>query len=585
MAGPGLSTTRTTSDNATDHAADHNTAHGYVNKLDTTFLAANGGDTLIYDAATGTYKPGAAPSGGSSNDVPGVVGDGTTDNSTPIAAAYSAAAAAIDASQSAYFGSNRRGKKVIQLPAGTFKIITPGALMSDLGIPRAQGLTIRGVGRDMTSIVFSPASANQYLMDNNEDWLNITFEDLSFHSTVSTASFMRSYSTGGPQNYVFNRVNWTGSWKYGVDMQGTNVNSEMSWFHCGFYDNWTAFLYTSSSGSDQFLNYNFYACNPEMDTGNFVDLAKGGNVNVYGGSYIHRGDGSVDQTFFKLRGGDHSSGVMRLYVNGIRVEHHHIKSHLIESEWKRGSVTFESIDTESHAFLLGSASTLPQATFQGDPDALPQVMFRDCVGLFGKHSYQFNSGSWNRHRQITYENCEFPLATSAHDFITIVNNGSTSNVGGTPPILFTNCRSLDSAGGNPYLYAFDCTVGWELAKNATPERHQVSIKTADGSLPNVAAGAQDVWLPKNAVIINVRFYKPSGGSSTSTTWTYTIKTTEGTPTTVATANPGTAWNAGFSVNVDTWFLCDTDAKRHIQLAGTVITELSTASLCVLTYIA
>lgn len=514
--------------------------------------------------------------------VVGVVGDGSTDNSTVFSTHYAAVAAARDSSQTGYFGANGRGKKVIYLPAGTFKIVSPGALLSDLGIPRTEGLTIRGAGRQMTNIVFSPSSANQYLMDNNDDWLHVTFEDLTFHSTVSTASFMKSTSTGGAQNYVFNRVNWSGTWKYGIDMQGNNNNSEMSFFHCGINYDWTAFLFSGASTSDQFLNYNFYACQVEYDSGNFIDMAKGGNINVVGGSFIHNGGGSVDQVFFKLRGGDHASGVMRLHVQDVRFEHRHIKSKLIESEWKRGTITFDNCDFESHAFLLGGAANLPHAIFQGDPDRLPQIAFRDCVGLFGKHSYQFNSGSWDYRRRIIYDNCEFALVSSAHDFITIVNNGSTGNLGGTPPIKFRDCRGLSTNGSEQ---PFDCTVNWQLTKNATPARHQVSIKTAEGSLPNVAAGAQHVWLPLNAVITNVRFYMPAAGSSTATTWTYVVKTSEGSPTTIATANPGTQWLNGFNVNVDTWFVCDSDAKRHLQLTATVIDQMSSSALCVVTYIA
>jgi hypothetical protein len=514
--------------------------------------------------------------------IQGLAGDGTTDNSTAFAAQYLSATQAIDASQSAYFGSNRRGRKVIVLPAGTFKITTPGALMSDLGIPRTTGLVIRGAGRDMTNIVFSPTTADQYLMDNNDDWLHVTFEDLTFHSTVSTASWMKSTSSGGAQNYVFNRVNWTGTWKYGIDMQGSNTNSEMTWFHCGFNADWTAYLFSGASGtSDQFLNYNFFACQIEYSAGNFIDMAKGGNINVWGGSLIHLGSGATNQTFFRLRGGDHNSGVQRLFVLGSRLEHRHTNSMLIDCEWKRGSVTFISLDTDSQSGVTGMNNAVT-AKFQGDPDVLPTIVFDNCP-LIGKHSYQFNVNSWQRARRITYRSCEIVHWSSAHDFLTIVNNGATGNVGGTPPIRFEQCRTglvTDSA-----LYPFDCTVNWQLVRNARPQEYRVSVKKPAGGLPVAADPTEDVWLPLNAIITNVRFYMPAAGSSTSTTWTYTIKTSEGSPTTIATANPGTQWLNGFNVSVDTWFVCNSDVKRHLTLNATVIDQSSTSALCVITYIA
>lgn len=575
MAGPGIPTNRTTSSTIAEHVTDHNTLATYVDKFDTTILSAGNGNHLKLDIATGTFKPGH---GSIDNKLGAVVGDNSTDNSAVFAAAYSAAAGAA-VTVSGF--TNQRGRVTIEIPAGHFKIVSPGSLMSDLSISRSSGLTIRGQGREMTTIVFSPTTADQYLMDNNDDWLNVHFEDLTFHSTVSTASFMKSTSSGGAQNYTFSRVNWNGTWKYGIHMIGSNVNSEMTWVHCSVQDDWTAFLYSDAgTGSDQFLNYNFFGCQIEYATGNFIDMAKGGNINVWGGSFIHIGTGAANQTFFKLRGGDHFSGVQRLFVCGIRVEQRHVLSVLIDCEWKRGNVTFLSVDTDSQSAIT-NANTIVQAKFQGDPDVLPVIVWDGCT-LIGKHSYQFNVNSWERARRVIYRACEIVHWSSAHDFLTIVNNGGTGNLGGNPPIEFQNCRGVISDSAQ---YPFDCTVNWQLARNATPREYRVSIKTPDGSLPNAAGGAHHVWLPLNAVITNVRFYMPAAGSSTSTTWTYVVKTSEGSPTTIATANPGTQWLNGFSVNVDTWFVCNSDVKRHLQLTATVIDQTSSSALCVVTYIA
>lgn len=515
-------------------------------------------------------------------NVEGMTGDGTTDNSTPVAAAFSSAALGADGDQT-YFDDNWRGRKVIRIGPGTYKITSPGALMSDLGIERTTGLTIRGAGRDMTNIVFSPGTANQYLMDNNDDWLHVTFEDMTFHSTVSTASFMKSTSSGGAQNYVFNRVNWSGTWKYGIELLGTNNNSEYSFFHCGIYADWTAFLFVAASGtSDQFLNYNFFACNVEYLAGNFIDMAMGGNINVWGGSLIHGGGGGSNQTFFKLRGGDHASGVQRLFVCGARIEHRHTNSVLIDSEWKRGNITFLSVDTEPNASVTGN-DTAVKAIFSGSNSTLPSIEWIGC-SLIGKHSYQFEVNSWDDARRINYRDCEIYHHTSAHDFITIVNNGGTGNVGGTPPIRFEGCRGLGSATDTA-LYPFDCTVSGLLTRNVALREHRVSIKKPNGGMPIVADPTEDCWLPLNAIVTNVRFYKPAGGASGSTTWTYTVKTSEGSPTTLATANPGTAWSSGYNVNTDTWFVCDSDAKRHLTLNATVITESASNQLCIVTYLA
>lgn len=512
----------------------------------------------------------------------GLTAAGSASNSVAGSAAYAVVAAAADSSQSAYFGSNLRGTKIIKVPAGTYVFTSHGSLLHDRATSRTTGLTFVGAGRDVTNIVFAPATSAAYLLDNNDDWLHVTFQDMTFHGAGvgASANFMKTTSSGGAQNYVFNRVNWSGVWRYGIDMQGTNTNSEMSWWHCGFGADWNTYLYSASAGSDQFLNYNFFGCQIEYSSGNFVDMAKGGNINVWGGSLIHTGASASEQIFFRLRDGDHASGVQRLNVTGARVEHRHQSSVLIDSDWKRGSIQFTSVDTDTYSTLLTGASAVTTARFRGVNDTLPIIVWDGCT-LMGKHSYQFEASSYDDARVVDYRDCEIENHSSAHDFISTVNSGSTSNLGSTIPITFDRCRTnlpSDSA-----QYPFDCTVNWHLARMAKPREYRVSIKKPEGGLPFAAATTEEVWLPLNAIITNVRFYMPAAGSSTATTWTYTLK--DATPTTIATANPGTQWLNGFNVSTDTWFVCSTDTKRHLTLTSTVIDQQSATALCVVTYIA
>lgn len=518
-------------------------------------------------------------------------GDGVTNDSAPISSAFATAASSSVAP--AILGGSRRGTKIIQLPAGTFRVTSAEALMSDLGIAKTWGLTIRGAGRHMTHIVFEPGSAGQYLMYNNDDWLHVTFEDLTFHGSTAggfTGSFMRSVSAGNAQNYVFNRVNWTGVWTYGIDLQGTNNNSEMSWFHCGIYDDWTAYLYSSSSvaaGGDNFLNYNFFACQVEYRIGNFVDLYVGGNINMWGGSLIHTGTSASAQTFFNFPKGDHAPGAERLLVSGVRVEHRHTASKLINSAWKRGIITFLACSFDNQNASFAGSDTMITAKFTVDGGAgnnnMSLIEWIGC-SLQGKHQYEFEVDSNLRRRRIVYRDCEIASWSSAHDFIDIVNIGATTNLGFAPWVLFENCRSGVSTSGQ-IAYPFDCTVNWQASIGGQPKQYQVSAKKAVGGLPVQADAAVDVWLPLNAVITGVRFYMPATGASTSTTWAYTLATSEGSPTTIATAAAGTQWLNGFNINVDTWFMCDSDAKRHITLAAANITEQSASAICLITYLA
>ena len=184
---------------------------------------------------------------------------------------------------------------------------------------------------------------------------------MTFYSEAATATWMHSYSTGQAQNYVFNRVNWQGSWLYGLNLTGTNNNSEMTFFHCEIHGNWTAFLYvgpTVGPVGDQFGDYNFFATQVEYTTGNFIDMAWGGDINVWGGSYIHLGNGSQTtsspQCFFRLGtpGGYPAGGTPRLLVQGIRVEHRHNYSSLIQCDWPWGQVAFIGCATDVWAALI-----------------------------------------------------------------------------------------------------------------------------------------------------------------------------------------------------------------------------------------
>jgi hypothetical protein len=517
----------------------------------------------------------------------GAKADGTTNDGAAFQAMYDRVAAG--RYTNATLSSNGTGSKVIEIPAGVYLITDANAFMRDVSIARTQGLTIRGAGRGITNIIFSPGSADQYLLDNNDDWLHLTFEDISFVSTVSTASFMKSTSSGGAQSYVFNRCNWSGTWKYGVDLQGSNSNSEMTWFHCSIAGNWTAFLYSASSGtSDQFLNYNFYACQSDMATGNYIDMAKGGNINVWGGSLTHGGNGtqssSSAQCFFRLRGGDHASGVQRLLVIGARVEHKHENSQLINCEWKTGNVSFIGCDTESLQSLLTTPTNVVQAEFGGSGDTMPVISFDGC-SLMGKHKYTFGANEHQYRRNVRYVNCSISIYATAAEFITYTDN-SSGNLGSTTPIEFVNCRSVIGGSSVSYKNMFDCTIGWQSSRNAVVQKRQVSVKRSGGQLPYNGDPTVNVTLPLNAVITRVYSWKPAGGASSSTNFTYTLTDADGLQLAQAVGDGSTAWSAGYSWDSGNLRIpLTTNNKRTLTLTAANIANAQGDNYFIIEYIA
>ena len=519
----------------------------------------------------------------------GAAGDINTDDSAAFNSAATDAGAA-RVVNTPLFGLNGIGQQTIVIPPGIYTVTSPGALMRDLGIPRTRGLTIRGAGRGVTTIVFSPTVVDSYLFDNQDDWFGLTVEDITFHSTVASASFMRSVSNGGAQDYQFNRCDWFGTWKYGFDLQGTNTNSEMSWTACHIGGAWNAFFYIGPTNtSDQFLNYNFFGCSVIQSAGNFVDVAKGGNINVWGGNFIHSGDGSARQTFFALRGGDHASGVMRLYVAGIRLEHRHPQSELIYSEWRRGNIAFENIDSGVYSQMTDADTVLRQAYFSSANDQHPAVSWRDS-SLMGYHEYAYNSTNHTSSRAISYTSCDIANHADPQTFIKYTDMGSNSPAGSKPPVLFELCRG--KANGSPnltgYQYPFNTVLGWNVARNGPGKVRTINLSTWEGGLPSSSPGGEPVMvkLPLTARLLGIQFTKPAGGTSTSTTYTYTV--TDGDGVAVATLDGslgGQAWNTGFNVSLsDIDRDLATDNARTLTLTATVA-ERSAAGKCILTYVA
>lgn len=420
----------------------------------------------------------------------GAVGNGVADDSAAFAAAFAAASGA--RVNNATISSNWTGQRVIEIPAGVYKITADKAMMDDLGIARTGGLVFHGAGRGVTIIMFQPAADNYSLMYNNDDWLTVNFQGIEFWcggSHAATATWMKSVSHGGAQNYTFNDVMWMGLWRYGIAMSGDNNNSEMTWYSCnmnGFAEpvgaNPTAFLYADSSGSDQFVNYSFFGCNFECN-GNFVWLEKGGNVNVYGGSYIHISP-SADVSFFTLKGNTHADGTMRIQMDGARVEHRNSHSKLIDCEWGGGSVKFDSCDCSSAEYVSGSASW-NVATFHAGNNPGPSVVFDNC-DLMGTHTYLYGLNAWSYQQEKVYRNCQIIHHSEFDNFALVSADGGHGNSGSYTPVKFVNCRS-GADGTNQYQDAVNKTVGWHKANRGYPERHTLSVKGAQSNFPTSGA--------------------------------------------------------------------------------------------------
>lgn len=495
----------------------------------------------------------------------GAKGDGVTDDTAAFVAAmdYVTSLAGSQKIPSLDDG-NFVGKAVLKIPAGTFKITQGEALMKSTYTTRTYGLSYEGAGKGITQIWYANPSVTQnYLLSNNDAWLGISFSGISFIADGPASSFMLSNSNGGAQLYDFTQCGWGGIWQHVYHLIGGNNNSEMTWYACGFGGIIKKGIYVGPDGSDQFVNFNFYGCNFEVDEGDFIHMEKGGSIGVWGGSFIHIG--ANGGTFFKLKGGGHSSGTQRLLCSGIRVEHRVNTSKLIDTDWKGGNISFLSTDTTTSDFMVPTYVT---AVFRSDNDKMPNIKFDGC-NLMGKHEYQYNLNSFDQPHNVTYENCAFTHQDTAASFI--VYTEIAGNSGGTPIIKFRNCR----AGGFATETIFDCNLGHTAAFRGELEKKYLSVKGPSSSWPG-AGDFEEVFVPINSIITAVRLYLPKDLlTSVSDNWQFKLITNElasaTTPTVlgIAQGSPTALLKDGFNIYTEQFFVCDTDLKRKLKLQSNI----------------
>ncbi|WP_239631766.1 glycoside hydrolase family 55 protein [Paenibacillus sp. H1-7] len=506
----------------------------------------------------------------------GAAGDGVTDDSAAFQAAIAYAESKAVTNPGPGATGSKLGRVQLFVPPGSYVITQPESLLRSSYTTSTVGLQIQGAGQGVTQIIYNPAATGTYLAKNNNAWLFCGISDIEFYSNSSTNHFMYSYSTGQAQSWTFERIRFRGKWGYTFHLEGTDTNSEMTWREIDWAGYIAKGVYVpAATGSDQFLNYNFYSCNFEVQEGDFLHFEKGGNINVWGGSFIHIGANAG--TFFKLLGSTHSYGVERFLCIGARMEHRNANSKLIYCEWSAGIVSFINVDTSSSVPLRAAAELV--ATFYSNNTKMPVIKFDNCR-LLGKHEYMYRVNSFQYPHNIRYENCEINQHTSPSDFIVFTAEGGNGNAGGTPTIHFTNTRGQ----GDPSRKSWECDYGFQKSSFGITKRTAISVKRADGKFPYSASTTVGFTVPVNARIVNIWLQSPAGAVSSTGAATFTVQTTEATPTVLATLTAANH-SQGFMLQQDLYFRCDTAEKCSLQLvAGSNVTQANPEAECIVEYI-
>lgn len=304
-------------------------------------------------------------------------------------------------------------KRLVRDAGGGVPVATTDILLSGVytvsgsimrAVPgRAQGLTIRGIGKRASEIVMTGEGP---LLVNADRWMGVRFYDVSFRSTNPKASYLYSSSTGACQDWGWTNCEWRGQWSYGIGLDGpeaSNTNSEMFWTNCHINGSYTdAFLRIgmtpTNAQQDQFLNYWFDGCKIEYDHGDFIRADKGGYISVDGGSFIIKGqrpDGGVSR-FLHFPAAGHYDSVQHLNVRAVRFELRNAKSQVIRSAWA-GQIIFDGCSDTALGFQKHSPGLI--AHEYTNPGV---VAYRNC-DLVGRHAYHLTAA--NSRRRIIYEAC------------------------------------------------------------------------------------------------------------------------------------------------------------------------------------
>jgi hypothetical protein len=469
------------------------------------------------------------------------------------------------------FSLNRMSDVVIHLPPGRWTVTEVGAFLAG-AIPgdgrRHRGLVIQGSGKYSTEIVYSPATAGP-LFDNLDRVSNITMRDIVFTGGSTNASFMNSYSAGGPQGFRFENVVWRGTWNRGFHLTGSDVNSEFNFYGCTVLGTWTDFMYNENNV--QVLNHNYFGCDMEPDAGNVLNYVVGGNINVYGGSWIGaKNMGAGAGTFVKL-GSSTASSINRFLMSGVRIEYRNSSYKLIDSQWSTGNITFTDVHDTGYQGNLANEGTFTRAVFTNATTSagqFPHIVFEHCR-LNGKHQYDSIAQIDQARQDIVYRNCTIQTQARMHDFIvTTLGAGVAGRLSAVAPVRFEGSRSGSNTSST---LVFDGTVNGHITKNTPLTKHSVSIRNGFGSLPGTGEGPFTLTVPLYAVITSVRLVARAGSSAgATTTWSYTLQTTETTPTVLFTkGGADTGGTQAVAINLETtpWFICDSDTKRALTFAA------------------
>ncbi|KAA8605405.1 hypothetical protein AL036_19165 [Salipiger aestuarii] len=475
------------------------------------------------------------------------------------------------------------------LPRGVIRVVDPEVLLPRDYAGNVNGFKIRGHSMMGSVVFYQPPLGREtepmIWLDNN--LVGLEGQDCRFMTQTAGAVFMRSYGAGVSQRHRFQRVDWSGTWAYGVTLEvdpdnpsavpgGTgsgNNNSEYIFENCaaGVYNNHFIFLYGNSS--DQNLNYHFRSC----ALWGWVTWAW---MNYGGHVYVEQGDASGyapnEECFlFVTRNTGHAQGICSLHIDGLRVEHKSNHALIADISWgDYGSVSLKRIDGSSQSFKSERVLNNSVIRIAAVNNPSPQTVIEGC-DLMGYIDFRTASATYGGMPRAVVRDTTFRDFEFVEDAIR-VTPASHSNFGANWSVEVLNCRTIiDEADRmyHPRHVPWDCNRGYlARAAGAPPKMRQHFCLNQFGSAP--AAGDDfKVVLPINALLLKVHLECSNRGSSSSIVPEYEIRDADGIV--LGTINSGGATlSAGFWTEITIQKRLSTNNKRILSVVPSAATTAS-----------
>lgn len=438
----------------------------------------------------------------------------------------------------------------IILPPGSYLLEKSasflGSSIGTFGSTYLWGLRIVGAGRGTTQILYRPTSSGP-LIEASNLVIDLGISGIRFDCNDAASDFCDSTASTGQQNFKFEDCLWAGSWQYGMNLAGSNNNSEhvysRCWFHIAVLTAWQYVAAAVGEPGDQFVNYTYENCNWDTFTAPWIVMYTGGHVHIRDCN-IDNWSPAAATYIWQLYGQNHDLAACFFSLDNVRVEASNTNALMMYAEWDIGTIKFNGLDMSSQASAVSGAAAVSYFNFNpGNTDGA-KISFRDC-DLMGKTTFQASGAAYAWQSLVKYDQCGFLNQATLHD--AFVFDNLATNAGSLPHVAVRRCRPGINIEGA--FSVQDADFNWMTRQVASIEERTIIINGPNSALiPNGNASAGNACqfaegqMVTKVRVIGVLNYTGSG-------LTVTVETSDTPPIVLGNTTIGAGATSNYTVDL------------------------------------